>query len=130
MSSSPSDSHHPLSDDVDDPLMSKPEMSGKPLISLNFDSQKQFWSNMISLSWRCLTTVFSLSLLIIGLHSFSRMGKLSRMEQRRFNAITILLGAFASLGLGSLLGYLGSMLRWSLLARRKYKMQDVRYAEF
>jgi len=129
MPSSPSDSHDPPPyDDMDDPLISKPERSAKPPIS--FDSQKQFWSNMASLSWRCLTTVFSLSLLIIGLHAFSRMGKLSRMEQRWFNAITILLGAFASLGLGSLLGYLGSMLRWSLLAREKYKMQNVRDPQF
>jgi len=129
MSSPPTESHHPpTADGVDDPLISKPGKSVKPPIS--FDSQKQFWSNMISLSWRCLTTVFSLSLLMIGLHAFSRMGKLSRTEQRGFNAITILLSAFASLGLGSLLGYLGSMLRWSLLARKKYKMQDVRDAKF
>jgi len=126
MSSSRSDSHRPpQDDDVDDPLISEP---AKPQIS--FDSQKQFWLNMISLSWRCLTTVFSLSLLIIGLHAFSGMGELSRMEQRGFNAVTILLSALASLGLGSLLGYLGSMLRWSLLARKKYKMQDVRDAQF
>ena len=53
------------------------------------------------------------------------MGELSHAQQRGFNAITILLGAFASLGLGSMLGYLGSMLKWRLLAREKYKMQDV-----
>jgi len=58
------------------------------------------------------------------------MGKLSQAEQRGFNAITILLGSFASLGLGSMLGYLGSMLRWRLLARKKYKMQDVCGAHF
>jgi len=80
---------------------------------------------MVSLSWRCLATALSLLLLIIGLRVFSQMGKLSRAEQRGFNAITILLGAFASLGLGSMLGYLGSMLRWRLLARKKYKMEDV-----
>ena len=61
----------------------------------------------------------------IGLRVFSWMGKLSHMEQRGFNSITILLGALASLGLGSMLGHLGSMLRWRLLARKKYKMQDV-----
>ncbi|PUU81916.1 hypothetical protein B9Z19DRAFT_888929, partial [Tuber borchii] len=90
-----------------------------------FDSWKQFWRNMTSLSWRCLTTALSLSLLILGLRIFSRMGELSHKEQRGFNAITILLGSFASLGLGSVLGYLGSMLRWRLLARKKYKVQDI-----
>ena len=39
--------------------------------------------------------------------------------------LSILFTGSASLGLGSLLGYLGSMLRWPLLARTMYKMQDV-----
>ena len=77
-----------------------------------------------------MTTALSLSLLIVGLHVFSQMDVLSQWEQYGFNAITILLGAFASLGLGSMLGYLGSMLRWRLLARKKYKMQDVCDAHF
>jgi len=80
---------------------------------------------MISLSGRCLTTALSLSFLILGLLIFSRIGLLSQMEQYGLNAITILLSALASLGLGSMLGYLGSMLRWRLLARKKYKMRDV-----
>ncbi|KAG0642459.1 hypothetical protein HOY80DRAFT_901073, partial [Tuber brumale] len=80
---------------------------------------------MISLSGRCLTTALSLSFLVLGLLIFSRMGELSRWQQRGFNTITILLSAFASLGLGSMLGYLGSMLRWPLLARKRYKMQDI-----
>ncbi|CUS12367.1 unnamed protein product [Tuber aestivum] len=124
MSSSRPDSHHPPSyDDADDPLISKTE---KPAaLPISFDSREQFWWNMISLSGRCLTTALSLSLLVMGLLIFSRMGELSRWEQRGFNTITILLSAFASLGLGSMLGYLGSMLRWPLLARGKYRMQDI-----
>ncbi|PUU81912.1 hypothetical protein B9Z19DRAFT_1076026 [Tuber borchii] len=124
MSSSHSDSHHPPPyDDADDPLISKPEKSLRPLIS--FDSWEQFQWHLISLSGRCLTTALSLSFLILSLVLFSQKKVLSQMEQYGFNAITILLSAFASLGLGSMLGYLGSMLRWRLLARKKYKMQDI-----
>jgi len=113
----------PPSDDADDPLISEPKESPRPPIS--FDSWEQFQWHLINLSGRCLTTALSLSILILGLLFFSRMGVLSKLEQYGFNAITILLGAFASLGLGSLLEYLGSMLRWRLLAMTKYKMQDV-----
>ncbi|KAG0125891.1 hypothetical protein HOY82DRAFT_492264 [Tuber indicum] len=102
-----------------------PKPAEKSPTPLTFDSRDQFFWNMISLSGRCLTTALSLSFLVLGLLIFSRMGELSRWEQRGFNTITILLSAFASLGLGSMLGYLGSMLRWPLLARKKYKMQDV-----
>ena len=124
MSSLPPHSRHPPPyDDADDPLISKPEKSPRPPIS--FDSWEQFRWHLISLSGRCLITALSLSLLILGLRIFSRMEVLSKLEQYGFNAITILLGAFASLGLGSMVGYLGSMLRWRLLARKKYKMQDV-----
>ncbi|PWW73371.1 hypothetical protein C7212DRAFT_288142 [Tuber magnatum] len=124
MSSSRSDSHLPPPyGDADDPLISKPEKP--PTLPISFDSREQFWWRVISLSGRCLTTALSLSFLVLGLVIFSRMGELSRWEQRGFNAITILFSAFASLGLGSELGYLGSMLRWPLLARKKYNMQDI-----
>ena len=123
------DSHNCLPyDNADDSLALEPENLPKP--SISFNSRKQFRRNIISLSWRCLTTILSLSLLILGLRNFSRMGVLSQMQQYWFNAITILLSAFTSLGIGSMLGYLGSMLRWRLLARKKYKMQDVCDAHF
>ena len=123
MSSPPSDHHPPVYDNADDPLISKPEKPPKPPIL--FDSWEQFQWHLISLSGRCLTTALSLSLLILGLLIFSQIGVLNRWQQYGFNTITILLSAFASLGIGSMLGYLGSMLRWRLLARKKYKMQDV-----
>ena len=117
------DSHNPPYDGPDDPLISKPERpAGRPI---SFDSWEQFEWHLISLSGRSLTTALSLSFLILGLLIFSRMGVLSQKEQYGFNALTILLSALASLGLGSVLGYLGSILRWRLLARKKYKMQDV-----
>ena len=124
----PASHNCPPYDNAGGPLTSKPDVLPEP--SISFNSRKQFKRNMISLLWRCFTTVLSLSLLILGLRIFSKMGELSHMEQRGFNAITILLGAFASLGLGSMLGYLGSMLKWRLLARRRYRMQDVRETNF
>ncbi|KAG0634069.1 hypothetical protein HOY80DRAFT_1100958 [Tuber brumale] len=42
---------------------------------------------------------------------------MSERSRRPFNTLSILLTVIASLGLGSLLGHLGSMLRWPLLAR-------------
>jgi len=57
---------------------------------------------------------------------FSRLGPLDKWQQRGFNALAILFTGIMSLGLGSLLGYLGSMLRWPLLASASYKTKDVR----
>ncbi|KAG0634062.1 hypothetical protein HOY80DRAFT_1100907 [Tuber brumale] len=62
-------------------------------------------------------TFFSLVLLVICLRAFSQLQALSEWEQRTFNTLSILLTAIASLGLGSLLRHLGSMLRWPLFAR-------------
>ncbi|KAG0635126.1 hypothetical protein HOY80DRAFT_1140123 [Tuber brumale] len=62
-------------------------------------------------------TFFSLVLLVICLREFSQLQALSKWEQRTFNTLSILLTAIASLGLGSLLRHLGSMLRWPLIAR-------------
>ena len=74
---------------------------------------------------RFLITSLSLVLLVITLLGFSKLQRLTKWEQRGFNTLSILLPGMASLGLGSLIGHLGSMLRWPLLARTTYKMQDV-----
>ena len=90
-----------------------------------FSSSDQSRRDFIHLVRGFLLTFFSLVLLVICLWRFSKPQRLSKWEQRSFNALSILLSGIASLGLGSLLGYLGSMLRWPLLARRMYQMQDV-----
>ena len=74
---------------------------------------------------RFLVTSFSLVLLVMTLLGFSKLQRLTKWEQRGFNTLSILLPGMASLGLGSLIGHLGSMLRWPLLARKAYKIQDV-----
>ena len=67
----------------------------------------------------------SLIFLVMTLLGFSKLNQLSKWEQRSFNTLSILATGMASLCLGSLLGYLGSMLRWPLLARTMHQMRDV-----
>jgi len=90
-----------------------------------FNSRAQFHENLMVLLRRFLITSLSLVLLVITLLGFSKLQRLTKWEQRGFNTLSILLPGMASLGLGSLIGHLGSMLRWPLLARTTYKMQDV-----
>ena len=88
-----------------------------------FGSGDRFYSDLLRLILRFLLTLCSLALLVICLFwQFSRPGPLDKWQQRGFNMLSILLTGIASLGLGSLLGYLGSMLGWPLLARTIYKM--------
>ena len=82
-----------------------------------FGSGDRFYSDLLRLILRFLLTACSLGLLVICLCQFSGQGPLDKWEQRGFNMLSILLTGIASLGLGSLLWYLGSMLRWPLLAR-------------
>ncbi|KAG0635123.1 hypothetical protein HOY80DRAFT_1094809 [Tuber brumale] len=82
-----------------------------------FRSGDQPRRNYILLARGFSMTFFSLVLLVICLREFSQLQALSKWEQRTFNTLSILLTAIASLGLGSLLRHLGSMLRWPLIAR-------------
>ncbi|XP_014561713.1 hypothetical protein COCVIDRAFT_85780 [Bipolaris victoriae FI3] len=59
------------------------------------------------------------------LYSFSLKGVLGRWERRWFSALAIFLSSLVSLSTGSLLGLLGSMIRWPLLARKLYTAVDV-----
>ncbi|CUS15582.1 unnamed protein product, partial [Tuber aestivum] len=90
-----------------------------------FSSDRQSRRNIAVVLRGFLVTFLALVLLAICLWAFSQGRQLSKWEQRSFNTLSILLTAIASLGLGSLLGHLGSMLRWPLLARTVYQMQDV-----
>ncbi|KAG0633224.1 hypothetical protein HOY80DRAFT_653717 [Tuber brumale] len=90
-----------------------------------FSSDDQRRRNRILLARGFSLTFFALILLVVCLWAFSKKHPMSKWEQRSFNTLSILLSASISLGLGSLLGHLGSMLRWPLLARTVYKMRDV-----
>ncbi|PWW74540.1 hypothetical protein C7212DRAFT_209427, partial [Tuber magnatum] len=85
----------------------------------SFSCDDQSRRNFVVVVRGFLVTFFALILLLICLRTFSRGQWLSKWEQRSFNTLSILLTAIASLGLGSLLGYLGSMLRWPRLARTR-----------
>jgi len=90
-----------------------------------FNSRDLSRKDRLQLIWKFLLTIFAIILLVVSLWGFSRLGLLSKWEQRPFNMLSILLSGIASLGVGSLLGHLGSMLRWPLLARTRCRMQDV-----
>ncbi|KAG0634068.1 hypothetical protein HOY80DRAFT_1100936 [Tuber brumale] len=90
-----------------------------------FSSDDQPRRNHILLARGFSMTFLALVLLVVCLWAFSKKHPMSKWEQRSFNTLSILFTAIASLGLGSLLGHLGSMLRWPLLARTVYQMQDV-----
>ena len=90
-----------------------------------FGSGDRFCSDLLRLMLRFILTFCSLGLLVICLWQFSGLGPMDKWQQRGFNMLSILLTGITSLGIGSLLGYLGSMLRWPLLAWTMYKMHDV-----
>ncbi|PUU83783.1 hypothetical protein B9Z19DRAFT_1038355 [Tuber borchii] len=91
----------------------------------SFSSNAGFRKDLIVLLWRFFLTSLSLAILVMNLWGFSKWKPLTKWEQRSYNTISILATGMATLGLGSLLGYLGSMLRWPLLARTIHQMRDV-----
>ncbi|RYP62383.1 hypothetical protein DL771_009755 [Monosporascus sp. 5C6A] len=75
--------------------------------------------------WRFATaTMFSIQTMAV-LYSFAGRESLTPWERRAFNTLTILFSGLVSLTLGSLLGLLGSVLRWRLLARASTTPRDV-----
>lgn len=91
----------------------------------SFSSTSGLHRDLMVLLRRFLLASLSLVLLIVALWGFSKLQRLNKWEQHFINTVSLLLTAMASLGLGSPLGYLGSMLRWPLLAGTTHKMQDV-----
>jgi hypothetical protein len=85
----------------------------------------RFQQNLRSIMRRFLATCVAIILLVICVFVFSTMGHLRKRDQRGFNALAILLTGTMSLCIGSLFGYLGSMIRWPLLARAAHKAADV-----
>ncbi|KAK0668516.1 hypothetical protein QBC41DRAFT_393570 [Cercophora samala] len=80
------------------------------------------WSGI---AWRFMSSLFCFAAIIVMLWGFERMGFLDSWERRGFNTLSILLSAFVSLALGSLLTLLGNMLRWLLLHREESSPGDV-----
>lgn len=92
-------------------------------ISRRMHHGRLFWTEIC---WRLMATlVFSIAMTAV-LYSFSLKGVLGRWERRWFSALAIFLSSLVSLSTGSLLGLLGSMIRWPLLARKLYTAVDVR----
>ncbi|KAK6507928.1 hypothetical protein TWF481_006349 [Arthrobotrys musiformis] len=81
-----------------------------------------FWKEI---SWRFMSALTFSGLIVVTLYKFSKLGNLSRWEKRWFNVLVILCSALVSLSLSSLLGLLGNMIRWPLLARKRHRPLDV-----
>src|SRR5690242_3676985 len=79
----------------------------------------------LGITWRFVLVVsFAVSIVVV-LYMFQQKGSLSSYERRWFNALTLLFTALISLSVGSLLGFLGSMIRWPLLAARSHSPRQV-----
>ncbi|RYP28805.1 hypothetical protein DL767_007023 [Monosporascus sp. MG133] len=76
-------------------------------------------------SWRFACAVIFSTLIAVILRSFEKMGQLDAWERRCFNTLAILLSSLMSLSLGSLIGTLGGLIRWPLLARKLHTPRDV-----
>ncbi|KAK3349081.1 hypothetical protein B0T25DRAFT_569733 [Lasiosphaeria hispida] len=76
-------------------------------------------------TWRFATAALTSIQIMVLLFSFARRESLTTWERRAFNAFIILFSGLLSLTLGSLLGLLGSVLRWRLLARARTTPHDV-----
>ncbi|KAK4196908.1 hypothetical protein QBC40DRAFT_312485 [Triangularia verruculosa] len=77
------------------------------------------------IAWRFMGSLLCFAFIIVTLWRFELMGVLDSWERREFNALNILLSAFVSLALGSLLTLLGNVLRWLLLHREATSPGDV-----
>lgn len=75
--------------------------------------------------WRFACALLFSVLIIAVLHSYSGGVRLGPWDRRVFNTATILFSSLVSLSLGSLLGLLGSMIRWPLLAMKYNTPRDV-----
>ena len=81
--------------------------------------------NWRGISWRFACATFFSVILALVLRIFETSGQLDTWGRRWFNLLTILFSSIVSLSLGSLIGLLGGMLRWPLLARKGYSARDV-----
>jgi len=80
----------------------------------------------LALFERSLAVSCAIALLVVSMWSYAGIKSLGKWQKRTFNLLSILSTGIMTLGLGSLLGYLGAMIRWPLLAcRRGHSVEDV-----
>jgi hypothetical protein len=76
------------------------------------------------ISWRFGCSLLFSILIMVVLYSYAGRESLGTWDRRLFNMLTILFSSLVSLSMGSLLGLLGAVLRWPLLARRAHAPRD------
>ncbi|KAK3349541.1 hypothetical protein B0T25DRAFT_504738 [Lasiosphaeria hispida] len=84
------------------------------------------WQNLPwkHVAWRFAICLVFCIILAAVLYIFEGIEILDKWERRGFNTLSILFSSLVSLSLGSLLGLLGGMLRWPLLARSHASPRD------
>jgi hypothetical protein len=85
----------------------------------------QYRHCLVSVFRRFSATCLTIILLVICLYLYSKIENLNKWHQRGFNTLAILLTGTMSICIGSLLGYLGCMIRWPILARAAHKAREV-----
>ncbi|KAK4455267.1 hypothetical protein QBC34DRAFT_460104 [Podospora aff. communis PSN243] len=78
-----------------------------------------------SVSWRFVCSALFSILIMVVIHSYAERDSLGPWDRRIFTTLTLLLSALVSLSLGSLLGLLGAVIRWPLLAKHSHTPRDV-----
>ncbi|KAK0611296.1 hypothetical protein B0T14DRAFT_325418 [Immersiella caudata] len=78
-----------------------------------------------NITWRVISTLISAVLVLVILYVFAAMANVDAWDRRLFSMLTILFPSLVSLSVGSLIGFLGSMMRWPLLANKSHSPLDV-----
>ncbi|KAF8537135.1 hypothetical protein BDD12DRAFT_691987, partial [Trichophaea hybrida] len=85
----------------------------------------QYRHSLVSVFRRFSATCLTIILLVICLYLYSKIENLNKWHQREFNTLAILLTGTMSICIGSLLGYLGCMIRWPILARAAHRAREL-----
>jgi hypothetical protein len=99
--------------------------AGSTALEVSHKRHDQYQQNLGAIFHRFLATSLTMILLVTCLLTFSKIGGLDKWKQRAFSALAILLTGSMSLCIGSLLGYLGPMIRWLILAGARHRAEDV-----
>ena len=79
----------------------------------------------LSIAWRLFSVQLFCGLILVVLLVFAKRESLSSEDKWHFNAFAILLSSLVSVSVGSLIGLLGSMLRWPILAAEDHSPRSV-----
>jgi len=79
----------------------------------------------LSIVWRFFAVQLFCGLILVVLLVFGKRESMSSQDKWFFNAFAILFSSLVSVSVGSLIGLLGSMLRWPILAAEDHSPRSV-----